>query len=49
MQNQEVLPANQEPEENPKKTWQEPELVNLNVMTGAYLSANESTFLNVHS
>ncbi len=41
MQNKEALPANQEPAVNPKKTWQEPELINLSVMGGNIVNYTE--------
>ncbi len=43
MQQQHTLPANQEPSKNPKRTWQEPELVNLNVRGGAVQSYQEAS------
>ncbi len=50
MQNQPASPANQEPSENPKKTWQEPELKTLTVKNGNITSYSEGTFgSNGHS
>ncbi len=49
MQNQPASPANQEPAINLKKTWQEPELVNLSLKTGSNAANNESTFFDLHS
>ncbi len=47
MKQQPTLPANQEQSESPKRTWQEPELVNLNVKGGASISYQETTAIQV--
>ncbi len=51
MENQPTAPANQEPAKNkpPKKTWQEPELVNLSLKGGLTPATTETFTATFHS